>query len=146
VKKLYGQPSHLDTHVAGGHWRGGIFDRLQRVILRLASEFGVLYIKQRDPQSGQLRHFNEENCMSSADWQNGFKLLEPWTKPGRYHLYGHAAVDSPELGALCSHGHPARKWSREVRIEDLKFFTDKGSLQRIQRLGFELISTAQIAG
>lgn len=144
VKKAYGEPSHLDTHMIGGEWRGGVYDRIQRVIGRLASEFKLTYTYERDPGTTQLKYFNAEDCSSSTDWQHGFGILQKWTEPGRYHLFGHAAVDSEELDKICSEGHPSRIWARAVRTEDMKFYTDKDSLGRIHDLGFELIKVSDL--
>lgn len=146
VKKAYGAPSHLDSHMAGGQWSGGIYDRVQKVIARLASEFKLTYTYARDPETKVLRHFRAEDCSSAADWEHAFTILGGWTAPGRYHLFGHAAVDSDELDAICSPEHPSRIWARTVRVQDLKFYLDKTSRTRIEELGFELISVAQLQG
>jgi predicted glycoside hydrolase/deacetylase ChbG (UPF0249 family) len=141
VKSAYGQPTHFDTHMAGGEWRGGIFDRIQKVIGALAKEFKVPYTYERDPQSGQLTHFVAEDCQSGAD---PLAILAKWTAPGRYHLYGHAAEDTSELWAMCSETHPSRVWAGEVRVKDFAFYMDPLNRKRIEDLGFQLIRVADL--
>lgn len=146
VKKTYGEPSHLDSHMLGGQWRGGIHDRVQAVIGRLSLEFGLSYTYARDPGNGRLLHFRDEDCHSG--WDRGALLakLDAWTAPGAYHLFGHAAVDSAELGALCSVGHPSRRWARDVRVSDLTLYLDPSLPGEFERRGFRLAGVAEVLG
>lgn len=140
VKKLYGEPSHLDCHMAGGQWRGGIYDRLQAVIERLSGEFKLPYTYARDRQSGQLRHFVAEDCQSGWTREQLLAKLDQWTEPGTYHLFGHAAVDSAELDAMCSAEHPSRVWARDVRVMDLKLYFDADLKAEFETRGFKLVN------
>lgn len=144
VKKLYGEPTHVETHMAGGHWNGGIYDRVQKVVLAVANEFGLAYTYERDPQTKKLRYFNAEECQSGFTPEQVFGILAKWTEPGRYHLFGHAAEDTPELHAICSADHPSRKWAAQVRITDLAFYLDRANIQKINELGFELIKVSAL--
>jgi predicted glycoside hydrolase/deacetylase ChbG (UPF0249 family) len=141
VKSVYGEPTHFDTHMAGGRWNGGIYDRIQKVIIALAREFKVPYTYECDKESGKHTHFADEECMSG---HNPLEILSKWTEPGRYHLYGHAAEDTPELWAMCSETHPSRVWAGEVRVKDLAFYTDPSNRKRIEDLGFQLIRVADL--
>jgi predicted glycoside hydrolase/deacetylase ChbG (UPF0249 family) len=140
VKKLYGEPSHVETHMIGGEWRGGIYDRVQKVVKALCAEFGLLYTYERDQATGKLRHFNAEDCQSGCTPGQIFGILEKWTEPGRYHLF----EDTPELWSICSESHPSRKWAGEVRVPDLAFYLDRGNIQKINALGFELIKVSAL--
>jgi predicted glycoside hydrolase/deacetylase ChbG (UPF0249 family) len=145
VKKHYGTPTHVDTHMAGGAWRGGIYDRLQKVILKLAADFGLIYTYEQNPENGKLKHFVDEFCISGESFQKIFEKLESWTEPGRYHAYGHAAVDSPELWAMCSEAHPSRVWAGEYRVKDLEFYLNRENRKRIESMGFQLIHVNALA-
>lgn len=143
VKRAYGQPSHLDCHMAGGHWRPGIYSRVQKVILGLSAEYGLPFTYARDPQSGRLRHFKEEDCHSGWTRAQLLAKLDAWTEPGTYHLFGHAAVDSDELGALCSAAHPARAWARDWRVMDQTLYLDPSLPAEFEKRGFKLASLAE---
>ncbi|MES2202348.1 MAG: ChbG/HpnK family deacetylase [candidate division FCPU426 bacterium] len=140
VKAVYGEPSHLDTHMIGGEGdNGGIRSRTQAIVKQLSREFGLAYTYERDA-SGRLIHFNAEECQSLMDSAGIFKILESWTEPGRYHLYGHAAEDSAELEAICTPQHPSRVWAQECRVRDLAFYLNPSNLAHIKSLGFELMT------
>jgi predicted glycoside hydrolase/deacetylase ChbG (UPF0249 family) len=144
VASSYGRPSHLDTHMAGGMYRGGIYDRLQRVITALAREFKLPYTYERRPDSNELVHFKAEACQSPLSRDEVFGILQGWDEPGTYHLFGHAAEDQPELWSMCSASHPARPWAGEWRVKDLAFYLDPRNLERIRDLGFELIRVSAL--
>jgi hypothetical protein len=139
VRRLYGEPTHLDSHMIGGRVQAGILERIQKVIAALAAEFRLAYTYERD-RDGKLRHFVAEDCMTLMPLEELFRRLEAWKEPGNYHLFGHAAVESPELSSMCSPGHPARAWAAESRVEDLRRFTDLGLLARIESQGFQLVT------
>jgi predicted glycoside hydrolase/deacetylase ChbG (UPF0249 family) len=143
VKKAYGEPTHLDTHMAGGHWNGGVYDRLQKVVLRLSGEFKLPYSYQRDPQTKQLKHFVEEDCQSGWTREAFLKKLDGWQAPGAYHLFGHAAVDTPELHAICSESHPSRHWAADWRIKDLALYMDQSLEKAMEDKGFKLVGAAE---
>ncbi len=70
------------------------------------------------------------------------RKLAAWTEPGVYHLFGHAAVASPELEALCSPGHPAFKWAAELRLMDQALYLDPSLRKDIENLGFTLVDVS----
>jgi hypothetical protein len=139
VRKLYGEPTHLDTHMAGGQWGAGILDRLQRVILKLAAEEGLPYTYERDPETKRLKRFADEDCQSGWTRAELLAKLRSWSAPGVYHLYGHAAVPSPELYALCSLQHPSRVWAEDYRLKDQALYMDPSLRAEIQALGFQIV-------
>lgn len=143
VQKTYGTPSHMETHMLGGAWRGGFIDRVQTVLLKVAADFKLGYTYERDRQSGALRYFNAEACMSGWSRQQLMDELAQWTEPGAYHLFGHAAVASPELEALCSPDFPARRWAAEWRVQDLALYLDPTLRKDVQNLGFKLINVQE---
>jgi predicted glycoside hydrolase/deacetylase ChbG (UPF0249 family) len=139
VRKVYGQPTHVDTHMAGGSWGAGILDRLQRVILKVAAEEGLPYTYEREPGTERLRHFVEEDCQSGWNREQLLDKLRSWTAPGAYHIYGHAALPSPELYALCSLEHPSRVWAEDYRLKDQALYMDKSLRAEIGSLGFQIV-------
>lgn len=143
VQKAYGQPTHLDSHMIGGEWKTPFLSRVQAVIQKLCGEFGLLSTYTRDQATGKLRHFVEEDCQSGWDLAGFEKRLAGWTAPGNYHLFGHAAIDSPELWAMCSPGHPSRVWAGEVRVKDMALYMAPGLRDRIEKLGFTLVKVGQ---
>lgn len=143
VQRAYGQPSHLDCHMAGGQWRPGIYTRLQKVIQRLSTEFSLPFTYAREQVSGKLLHFQDEACQSGWTRQELLAKLDAWTAPGAYHLFGHAALDSEELGALCSPGHPARAWAREKRVMDQVLYLDPGLPLEFEKRGFRLVGVKE---
>lgn len=140
VQKLYGQPTHMETHMLGGAWRGGFLDRVQGVLAKVSRDFGLAYTYERDRTTGALKHFVDEDCQSGWGREEFLAKLAVWTKPGVYHLFGHAAVASPELDALCSPTFPARHWAAEVRVKDLALYRDPSLRKDIEKLGFTLVS------
>jgi hypothetical protein len=81
--------------------------------------------------------------LSGQPWASVWQYLES-LGPGTYHLIGHAAETAPELEALCSADHPARRWAAQVRTSDLTFFTSTSTRVRLKELGFELIGVADL--
>ena len=143
VQRAYGQPTHVETHMLGGRWRGGFADRLQAVVVKLAQDFKLAYTYERDRASGRLKHFVDEDCHSGWTRQAFLQKLASWDRPGAYHLCGHAAVASPELEALCSPQHPARAWAAEWRLMDQALYRDPGLKRDIEALGFRLVDVGQ---
>ena len=143
VKACYGEPTHVETHMLGGAWRGGFIDRLQAVVHKVAADFGLNYTYARDRQSGALKHFADEDCQSGWSREELLTKLGAWTADGVYHLFGHAAVASPELEALCSPGFPARRWAAEVRVKDMALYMDPTLRKDIEKLGFKLVSVTE---
>lgn len=143
VKKVYGEPTHVETHMFGGAWRGGFFDRLQTVVLKVARDFKLSYTYERDRASGALKHFVADDCQSGWSREELLAKLATWTAPGSYHLFGHAAVASPELDALCSPEFPARKWAAEVRLMDQALYMDASLRKAIESLGFSLVDVKE---
>jgi len=143
VQRVYGQPTHLDCHMAGGHWHPGIQTRLQAVIQRLSAEFRLPFTYARQQVGGKLLHFNDEACQSGWTRAQLLEKLDAWTAPGAYHLFGHAAEDSDELGALCSPGHPARSWARERRVMDQKLYLDPSLPLEFEQRGFKLVNVRE---
>jgi predicted glycoside hydrolase/deacetylase ChbG (UPF0249 family) len=144
VKAAYGEPSHLDTHMIGGQWRGGIYDRVQKVIQRIAGEFGLVYTYECDPVTQKLKHFVAEDCQTQFSTEQIFEILGRWTGVGRYHMFGHAAEDTPELHSVCSPNHPARAWTGDCRVRDLAFYLNRENVERIKSMGFELIKVSAL--
>jgi hypothetical protein len=145
VLDLYGRPTHVETHMVGGKPRLGIHRRIHAIVRKLCADYGLAYTYERDA-SGQLLHFVDEACSTQPDPEDAFRILEKWVKPGRYHLFGHAAVDSDELQALCSPQHPSRFWAADARVRDLAFYTDPKVKARIEAMGFELVGIKQVLG
>jgi predicted glycoside hydrolase/deacetylase ChbG (UPF0249 family) len=144
VLALYGQPTHVETHMMDGRARLPIHARIHAIIARLCAEFGLAYTYERRAD-GRLRHFTADACSSHRDHAETFRILEGWAEPGLYHLFGHAAAASDELLGICSPGHPSRYWA-EVRPQDLAFYTDPAVKARIQALGFELVGIGEALG
>ncbi len=140
VQKAYGQPTHMETHMLGGEWRGGFIDRVQAVLSKVSRDFGLTYTYERDRTTGALKHFVDDACQSGWSREELLAKLSGWTKPGAYHLFGHAAVASPELDALCSPDFPARRWAAEVRVKDLALYMDTSLRKDIEKLGFTLVT------
>lgn len=144
VQRLYGAPSHFDSHIVSGRRLGGIHDRIQSVIEALSREFKLPYTYARRPDD-TLLHFKAEACMSGWDRATLLKELDAWTEPGDYHLFGHAAVDSAELDAMCSPQHPARRWARDWRVSDLALYLDKDLPGELLKRGFQLVRIKDVA-
>ncbi len=147
VKKTYGEPTHVETHMIGGVAGSGgpVGDRVRKVIKTLCAEFKLTYTYERD-EAGQLKHFIDEDCMSLWSPDEIFAKLATWQAPGRYHLFGHAAVDSDELDAICSKDYGPRVWAREARVRDLAFYIEPLHRAKIEALGFELLSSVSKLG
>jgi predicted glycoside hydrolase/deacetylase ChbG (UPF0249 family) len=139
VQRCYGEPTHVETHMLGGAWRGGFADRLQGVVLKVAQDFKLAYTYERERSTNRLRHFADEACHSGWSREAFLQRLAAWTEPGSYHLFGHAAAASPELGALCSPDHPAFKWAAELRLMDQALYLDPRLRKDIENLGFTLV-------
>jgi len=147
VKRLYGEPSHVETHMIGGQAGSGgpVGDRVRRVITQLCAEFKLRYTYERD-ESGKLKYFADEDCMSLMEPEQVFERLKAWTQPGAYHLFGHAAVDSDELSSICSENYGPRVWAREARVRDLAFYIEPSHKAKIEALGFELLPSVSKLG
>jgi predicted glycoside hydrolase/deacetylase ChbG (UPF0249 family) len=143
VQRCYGQPTHVETHMLGGRWRGGFVDRLQGVVVALARDFKLAYTYERERSTGELKHFLQEDCHSGWSRSQLLQTLASWTEPGCYHLFGHAAVASPELEAMCSPQHPARKWAAELRLMDQALYLDESLRKDIEALGFDLVGVEE---
>ena len=139
VQRVYGEPTHVETHMVGGSWRGGFLNRLQNVFIKVARDFNLAYTYERDPASGRLKHFVDEDCQSGWSRDAFLSKLRSWTAPGSYHLFGHAAVQSPELDALCSPDYPARRWASEYRMKDQALYRDLTLRNDLENLGFSLV-------
>lgn len=142
VRRLGFEPTHLDTHMLPAADQGPGALRLKALIDDVARRAGLRYLYASDAQ-GKLRYFDSEIEISGEGVQKVWEKLEA-LGPGTHHLIGHAAEPSPELEALCSPDHPARLWAAPVRVQDLAFFTSASTRQRLEALGFELISVADL--
>lgn len=142
VRGLGFEPTHLDTHMlpAADQSPGAL--RLKALVGEVARRSGLRYLYATDAQ-GKLRYFDSEVEISGEGWHQVWQKLEA-LGPGTHHLIGHAAEPSPELESLCSADHPARLWSAPVRVQDLAFFTSGSTRARLEELGFELISVADL--
>jgi hypothetical protein len=136
------EPTHLDTHMLPAADRGSGALRLKSIIGELARQTGLRYLYETDA-AGKLRYFDSELEISGKGWASVWQRLAE-LGPGTHHLIGHAAEPSPELEALCSADHPARLWAAAVRGMDLAFFTSAATKQRLEELGFELITLAEL--
>lgn len=142
VRGLGFEPTHLDTHMLPAADQGPGARRLKALIDEVASRAGLRYLYATDAQ-GKLRYFDSEVEISGEGWRHVWEKLEA-LGPGTHHLIGHAAEPSPELEGLCSADHPARYWAAPVRVQDLAFFTSANTRQRLEALGFELITVADL--
>jgi predicted glycoside hydrolase/deacetylase ChbG (UPF0249 family) len=142
VLALYGRPTHVETHMMDGRARLPIHARIHAIVRRLCQEYSLACTYERDAD-GRLRHFKAEACSSHLDHAETFRILEGWSEPGRYHLYGHAAVESDELQALCSPAHPSRFWAADVRVRDLAFYADPAVKARLEAMGFTLVGIGE---
>jgi hypothetical protein len=116
--------------------------RLKALIEDVAKRAGLRYLYATNAQ-GKLRHFDSEVEISGEGLRQVWEKLEA-LGPGTHHLIGHAAEASPELEALCSADHPARYWAAPVRVQDLAFFTSASTRTRLEALGFDLITVADV--
>jgi len=142
VRRLGFEPSHLDSHMLPSVDGSDGALRLKALIREVAEQSGLRYLYDTD-NAGKLRYFDAEIMLSGQPWPSVWQYLES-LGPGTYHLIGHAAEAAPELDALCSIDHPARRWAAEVRTSDLSFFTSPATRIRLKELGFELISVAEL--
>jgi predicted glycoside hydrolase/deacetylase ChbG (UPF0249 family) len=142
VRGLGFEPTHLDTHMLPAVDRSPGALRLKALVTEVASRAGLRYLYETNA-SGRLRYFDSELEISGESWPALWQRLSA-LGPGTYHLIGHAAEPSAELEALCSADHPARLWAAPVRASDLAFFTSASTRQRLDDLGFELISVADL--
>jgi predicted glycoside hydrolase/deacetylase ChbG (UPF0249 family) len=143
VKRLGFEPTHLDNHMLSAGDSGGIFDIVRDVTRKLAAKYDLPYTYDVDEKG--LRLFREEHCLSPFEDDENWSKLESWTEGGVYHLITHPAVESPELGAMCSETHPARAWTAEYRTRDLTFLTSASTRNQLEKLGFECVSLAEVA-
>jgi hypothetical protein len=116
---------------------------VRAVTRRLAAELGVVYTYDTT-EEGKLVNFQQEYVMSTDTRDQIFARLASWDKPGNYHLIGHAAVGSDEVGAMCSVDHPARPWAQTCRVADLDFYLSPVVRQRIGAMGFDLIDVEAV--
>ena len=142
VRKLGFEPTHLDSHMLPSVDRSAGALRLKALIQQVAKQSGLRYLYDTD-HSGKLLHFDGEIMLSGQPWPSVWQYLESLGE-GTYHLIGHAAEPAPELDALCSVDHPARRWAAEVRTSDATFFTSSATRIRLKELGFELIGVADL--
>jgi predicted glycoside hydrolase/deacetylase ChbG (UPF0249 family) len=142
VQSLGFEPTHLDTHMLPAVDRGVGALRLKAIIAQLAQQTGLRYLYETDAD-GKLRYFDSELEISGAGWTSVWQRLAE-LGPGTHHLIGHAAEPSAELEALCSPDHPSRLWAAGVRGMDLAFFTSASTKQRLDELGFQLITVAEL--
>jgi predicted glycoside hydrolase/deacetylase ChbG (UPF0249 family) len=142
VRRLGFEPTHLDSHMLPSVDRSDDALRIKALIQRVAEQSGLRYLYDTD-SAGKLRYFDAEIMLSGQPWPSVWQYLET-LGPGTYHLIGHAAEPSPELDALCSADHPARRWASEVRTSDLAFFTSAATRIRLKELDFELITVADL--
>ncbi len=139
VKKLYGEPTHIETHMMNGERASAIRTRIVTVVERLAKEFGLMYTYQRNVDNSSMYFTAPEFGMSGLSQDELLKELATLQAPGIYHVYGHAAEDEPELDALASPTHPSRHWTRDWRVKDMAHFTDQDLRQKIEAQGFQLL-------
>ena len=142
VRSLGFEPTHLDTHMLPASDRSAGALRLKALIAGVAQRAGLRYLYETDAD-GHLRYFDQELEISGESWSAVWERLAA-LGPGTYHLIGHAAEPSPELEAMCSADHPARLWAAAVRGMDLAFFTSASTRQRLDDLGFTLITVADL--
>lgn len=142
VRQLGFEPTHLDSHMLPSVDQGPGALRLKSLIAEVSARTGLRYLYETD-HAGKLRYFDAELELSGLPWPEVWRRLSALGE-GAYHLIGHAAEPSPELGAVCSPNHPARLWAAPVRTADLAFFTSGSTRQRLAELGFELIEVADL--
>ena len=142
LRSLGFEPTHLDSHMLPAVDQGTGALRLKSLIAEAARRTGLRYLYETDA-SGKLRYFESEVEISGRGWSWIWERLAA-LGPGTHHMIGHAAEPSPELEALCSADHPARYWAAPVRGMDLAFFTSASTRTRLQDLGFELITVADL--
>jgi predicted glycoside hydrolase/deacetylase ChbG (UPF0249 family) len=145
VRRLHGEPTHVETHMIGGRWTGGVVDRVLKVVVALARQEGLAYTYERGAD-GALRHFRAERCQSGWSREELLRRLDAWTEDGDYHLFGHAAVASGELAGICSPGHPSREWAADLRIKDLALYLDESLPAAMAQRGFELAAGPKALG
>ena len=144
VRRLYGEPTHLDAHMIGGRGPTPFLARVQAVIRSVADEFGLAFTYERDPAGQELVHFRAEMCMTLRDEAEILKAMFQWTGPGRYHVYGHAARASEELDALASAGHPAQRWTSACRAQDRALLMSPDFRAAMEGLGFDLVERGRV--
>jgi predicted glycoside hydrolase/deacetylase ChbG (UPF0249 family) len=142
VRLLGFEPTHLDSHMLPAVDQGAGALRLKALIAEVAQRTGLRYLYATD-STGKLRYFDAELEISGEPWAKVWERLAALGE-GTYHMIGHAAEPSPELEALCSPDHPARIWAAPVRTSDLAFFTSASTRQRLDELGFQLITVAEL--
>jgi hypothetical protein len=64
--------------------------------------------------------------------------------PGYHLLVTHPAVDSDELSAMTTPGHPAYPWTAPYRISDLAVLTNPVVGERIEQRGIRLVALADV--
>ena len=143
VRSLGFRPTHLDSHMLGSAMDDAGALRVKAVILEVARQTGLKYSYETD-EHGALRYFDAEVGLSGRDPQEVWRELEALPPRGTYHLIGHAAEPSAELDALCSPEHPSRSWAAAYRTTDIAFFTSSSVKARLNALGFELVSHADL--
>jgi len=142
VRSLGFEPTHLDTHMLPSSDRGAGALRLKALVAEVAQSSGLRFLYETD-STGRLRYFDQELEISGKNWDFVWERIEA-LGPGTYHLIGHAAEPAAELEALCSADHPSRIWAAPVRVTDLAFFTSASTRTRLQALGFDLITVADL--
>ena len=142
VRQLGFEPTHLDSHMLSSSDRSAGAVRLKALIGEVARRSGLRYLYETEG-AGKLRYFDDEIEISGVPWPAVWQRLAA-LGPGTYHLIGHAAEPSAELEAMCSADHPARIWAAAVRSADIAFFTAASTRLRLQELGFELITVADL--
>jgi predicted glycoside hydrolase/deacetylase ChbG (UPF0249 family) len=142
VKRRGVTPTHLDSHMLPSTAAYDIGPLVRSITRRLAREHGLIYTYDRDADG--LVHFVDEIEISGLPLSAVIQRLETATAPGAYLLIGHAAQPSAELEALCSPTWHARDWAATYRVADREFFTSLKTVQLFERLGFEIISIADL--
>jgi predicted glycoside hydrolase/deacetylase ChbG (UPF0249 family) len=143
VERLGFRPTHADSHMFGSFSVGPFAERVRALTLQVCAEFELAYTYALSGQ--RPRHFASELTISGLPRDELWRTLED-LGAGTHHLISHAAVPSPELDALCSPEHPARRWAADYRIDDLAWLTDPTTATRLAALGFELVGVTQALG
>ena len=127
-------PTYFDCHM------GIVAPRAYEVICeRYDRPFLYPPVRQAVPFTS-VRMLSERPTEEKKSWLLHYLSTR---EPGLHLLFGHCAVDSDELAAIASSGHPSYSWTREYRVSDQAVLCDPEVREAVEANSIQLVSLAE---